>query len=169
MTKVITLQVEKQENGEVITSTKNFTVKKAKFKQIMEFTKEVDVIAKEIKASEDLKGLFSTLFTAQVTEDEEQEQRIDNDIISKAVGSFQVLAVHLPEHALKLLSILTGIDTETLEEQEPEMVLDVYDAAIEVNDIKKLIERLKKSLTLMKTVFKFDLPTPQAPVLQAQK
>jgi hypothetical protein len=88
---------------------------------------------------------------------------MDQDVITKAVNSFETLAVHLPEHAFKLLGIVSRIKTEVLETQEFERVFEIYDTVLEVNNIEELINRAKKSLSLTQTMFKFKMPeTPKA-------
>lgn len=79
---------------------------------------------------------------------EDMMKKADNEFLIKAVGAFQNLVVDLPEQAINIISILSGVEKATLEQQDFEDLLDIYDAILEVNDVERLISRLKKSLAL---------------------
>jgi hypothetical protein len=158
MSKSINLVIEKTENGETTTKTVSHEVKKLnvlQFKQVMSTIKD---ISKEVSEDESLKELFGALTNMQQMENEEGEQKLDQDVITKAINSFETLAVNLPEHAFKLLSIVSKVKVEVLEEQTLERALDIYDTVLEVNNIEELINRAKKSLSLTQTMFKFKMP-----------
>ncbi len=160
MPKKILLPIEKvvnenTENEKIVVEDETFVIKKAKFIQLTKLMSTVTDIVKEVKTNEDLKGLLGA-FNQQVDrEDEEEVRKVEMDIISKAVEAFPTLAIKLPEQALEILSTLSRIDKEVLEEQELESILEVYDAVLEENNIQEIIERAKKSLALTTAKFNF--------------
>lgn len=160
MPKKILLPIEKvvnenTENEKIVVEDVTFIIKKAKFIQLTKLMSTVTDIVKEVKTNEDLKGLFGAFNQEVDREDEESVRKVEMDIISKAVEAFPTLAIKLPEQALEILSTLSRIDKEVLQEQEVEGILEVYDAVLEENNIEEIIERAKKSLELTANKFKF--------------
>lgn len=66
------------------------------------------------------------------------------------LGAFPLLTVHLPTQATALLIALTGVDSKLLQEQDLFVVMNVYDACLEVNKVEELVERIKKSFDATK-------------------
>lgn len=158
MSKSINLVIEKTEGEQTSYTTVSHEIKKInvlQFKQIMAAIKD---IIKEVEKDESLKELFGSLTNMSQTAGEDEELRMDQDVITKAVNSFETLAVHLPEHAFKLLGIVSKVKPDVLETQEFERVFEIYDTVLEVNNIEELINRAKKSLTLTQSMFKFKMP-----------
>lgn len=133
--------------------TKNIKheIEKIKLFQFMTTITIVKDILKEVSEDETLKGLFfsdkdevpTDLSPEQI---EEHVKNLDKQFIEKAIGSFQTLAVSLPEKAVELLSCLSGVEEDVLKQQELFDVFEIFDAVVEVNDIDALIGRIKKSL-----------------------
>lgn len=155
MVRKISLPIEKTENEKTVIENVTYEIKKAKFIQLTKLMSTVTDIIKEVKTNDDLKSLFSAFSQEVNHEDEEAVRKVEMDIISKSVEAFPTIAVKLPEQALEILSALSRINKEVLEEQELENILEVYDAVLEENNIQEIIERAKKSLTLTTTKFNF--------------
>ncbi|MER2090921.1 MAG: hypothetical protein ABS920_14375 [Sporosarcina sp.] len=100
---------------------------------------------------ESLKNLFGELFNKEEGDDDE----LDAQFLSHAVGAFEVLLINIPHKAFELLSAMSGIKLDTLMKQKVNDVFDIYDAVIEVNDLEKLIGRAKKSLFATKAKMSF--------------
>ncbi|WP_028976440.1 hypothetical protein [Sporolactobacillus terrae] len=96
-------------------------------------------------------GLAQLLDFFNSKADEESAQQRDIRFAYAVVGSFDALAVRLPEHAVQLVSVLSGISLDALKSQKLGVIFDIYDAIITENDIEKLMSRAKKSLALTKT------------------
>lgn len=160
MTQEIKLKVRKEENGEMTLVTKTYEIEKVNFFKFMSITKLVNEIIETVQKDKNLSDMFTKLF-ANASNQEEQLDSLqrDSEFMAKAVASFQTLAVHLPEKALELLCALSNIEKEVLGIQDFDAVLNVYDAILEVNDIKELAERVKKSLALTKSAFKLKALT----------
>ncbi|MGG4288374.1 hypothetical protein ABEW81_11310 [Priestia megaterium] len=146
---------ENTENEKVVIEDTPFIIKKAKFIQLTKTMSTVMDIVKEAKTNENLKGLLSAFSQEVDREDEEELRKAEMDIISKAVEVFPEIAMKLPDQAIEILSALSRINKEVLQEQEVENILEVYDAVLEENNIQEIIERAKKSLALTTTKFNF--------------
>lgn len=123
------------------------------FKQMMKVLKDIFV---QLQEDESLKQLFMDLFNQEV--DKAGEGELDTNeqqFINNLINSFETLAVHMPEKAIQLLSILSEIDENTLKEQKIFDVFDVFDAVIEENDIERLWKRAKKSFAKSKVKMSF--------------
>lgn len=118
--------------------------------QFQAILKVVNELTNEMKSDDSLKGLFDTIFGNQNVQDMEIGD-ISNEIIKNAIGSFETLAVKMPERAYQLLAAVSGIEYDLLMAQKVENIFDIYDAVVELNDVEKLVARIKKSLALTKT------------------
>lgn len=152
MATVITLKIKDQEGNVKKENHEVEEIDVLQFKQLMKTVKEIMALVNE---NEDLKVLFGSLNNGQGLDDDEAGAVADQDVITKAIGSFDVLAVELPDQAFKLLSILSGVDHDVMEKQKLKDVMDIYDAVLEENDMEDLVKRAKKSLALTQTKFKF--------------
>lgn len=153
MATVITLKIKDQEGNVKKENHEVEEIDVLQFKQLMKTVKEIMALVNE---NEDLKVLFGSLNNGQGLDDDDEAGAVaDQDVITKAIGSFDVLAVELPDQAFKLLSILSGVDHDVMEKQKLKDVMDIYDAVLEENDMEDLVKRAKKSLALTQTKFKF--------------
>ncbi|MED4098376.1 hypothetical protein [Priestia megaterium] len=153
MATVITLKIKDQEGNVRKENHEVEEIDVLQFKQLMKTIKE---IMAKVNENEDLKVLFGSLTNGQGLDDEEAgAAAADQDVITKAIASFDMLAVELPDQAFKLLSILSGVELDVMEKQKLKDVMDIYDAVLEENDMDDLINRAKKSLALTQTKFKF--------------
>lgn len=152
MSTVITLKIKDQEGNVKKENHEVEEIDVLQFKQLMKTVKE---IMAKVNENEDLKVLFGSLTNGQGLDDEEVGFAADQDVITKAIASFDMLAVELPDQAFKLLSILSGVELAVMEKQKLKDVMDIYDAVLEENDMDDLINRAKKSLALTQTKFKF--------------
>ncbi|KQL57236.1 MULTISPECIES: hypothetical protein [Bacillaceae] len=138
----------KDDNG--VVQKEQHSVEDLNLFQFQELMKVVKDIFTKVEQDSQLKELFGELFNA-----EEEGEEADMAFIAKLTGSFDTLAVYLPEQAFKLLSILSGVEYKILVQQKAIDALDIYDAVIEENDIEKLWKRAKKSLAGTKAKLTF--------------
>ena len=152
MATVITLKIKDKECNVQKQNHEVEEIDVLQFKQLMKTVKE---IMARVNENDDLKVLFGSLTNGQGLDDEEAGAAADQDVITKAIASFDMLAVELPDQAFKLLSILSGVTPDVMEKQKLKDVMDIYDAVLEENDMEDLVKRAKKSLALTQTKFKF--------------
>lgn len=159
----IALKVENDNTVETI----QYEIKKANIKQITDALKIINDAVKSVEKNEELKG-----FVAEMAESLESMKDEEFGIaIVKSIPKFaDLFLVHLPEKATELLATLSGIEHDTLVQQDPLDVMDIYDAVLEVNDMERLIERGKKSLAATKSLSKvIKLPTTRQATQAAQQ
>jgi len=125
-------------------------VEELSIRQVTNSIKTVKGIIDIIQEDQHLQVLLVEMFESQQDDEEKSDDDFGQVVLKNAVGAMDVLLMELPDKALELLAILSGIEHDTLMEQKAEDVFDIYDAVIQVNDIEKLIKRAKKSLALTK-------------------
>lgn len=164
MAQEIKLKVKQEVDGEMVTKFPTYEIEKLNFFKFIGVTKLVKEIIATVKQDEELSDVFATMFLEEpeTAGEAQEEMKKDKEFMGKLVGSFETLAVNLPEKALELLCALSNIDKNVLGNQDFDVILNVYDAVIEVNDIKELTERVKKSLALTKSAFKLKALVAEA-------
>jgi hypothetical protein len=139
-------------NGEVRESV-TFEIDRVTTLQMIKLKNEVGAIMKELKGNGELGSFVQTLFNGDampdLTTDDAKAQALeslkDERFMTGLASAFDKLIETLPDRAFNLLSILSGIDAETLEKTYFDELFDVYDAIMEENDIKKIVDRVKQS------------------------
>jgi hypothetical protein len=127
--------------------------------QALKLKTEIGTIMKELKDNGELTNVIEGLTNGQLditalkptvegevdVTVEEIESLKDQRFINGLAGAFDKLLDTLPERAMNILSIMSGIDRETLEKTYLDELFDVYDAIMQENDIMRIAERIKKS------------------------
>lgn len=149
----------------------NTEIEKMSFKQMINVAKGISRIVRFINQNERLQNVFKQ-FNA-VREEVKQEAieyykaekkkgKKDDEIEEYDIGTEAItrtgtrvwndllsvladLLDEIPEVIGELLADASGIPKEIVNEQDPIVIMDILDAIVEVNDINKIIERVKKS------------------------
>lgn len=130
-------------NGENI----QYAIEQVKVKQSTEVLKKIKEILKLMKEHEGIAQLIDFIFAKMDKETGEvDEKELDTRFMIVLINSFEVILDEVPDKAKELISVMSGIDMEVLDEQPLETMFDVFDAVMEENDIIKLVARAKKSL-----------------------
>lgn len=142
----------KDDQGNV--KIENFEIDEIVLDQYIEMMKVVNGILAELKGNESLLELLDFIGQGENQEEDENGNKIskelDDSFVLAVVNSFESLTIKMPEHAIQLVSTLSGISVDILKKQKMAVVMDIYDAIIQENDIEKLLNRVKKSLALTK-------------------
>lgn len=160
--------VKKTNNGKNI---ENVEIEKMDVLQTMQVAKGVSELVKLVNSNEKLQNVFKTFNTvrqevAKEAEEYYAEQKKKgvkvSDIAEYDVGAESLartgslvwsdlvdvvgdLLYEAPETLVSLIANASDIKYDTLKKQDPEVLLDVFDAVVEINDIEKLVNRIKKS------------------------
>lgn len=148
MATIIQMKI-KDESGNI--KAENHEIEEIRLDQYIGMMKVINDILKELKGNE---GLIDLLNYIGAGDDTAPAKEMDQAFVVNIINSFDVLAVRMPEKAINLLSVVSGIKSEALNKQTMTTIMDVYDAIISENDIEKLINRAKKSLALTKSKIK---------------
>ncbi len=153
--------------------TENVEIKEMNILQIKRVSRELNKLVKDINTNDHLKSAVDTFF-AKRNEINEQNRRLYEEALEKAksdddkvnvfqydgseafkragaqffkdvLGSFEIVLENAPDSLQNLISQASNINADVIGQQNVYTFLDIIDAVIEVNDIPKLIERLKKS------------------------
>ena len=136
------------------------------FEQMLEVVKDIFV---QLQDNKSLKQLFIDFFNDNELSSEELEQAKDIRMIQSLISSFETLAFHMPQQAIRLISVLSGIEINILQQQKMLDVFDIYDAVIEENDLEKLWKRTKKSLAATKVKMSFIKITQKTKMNQTKQ
>lgn len=138
-------------NGDVKESMQ-FEIDRVTTGQMIKLKNEVSGIMKELKGNGELGGFIEMLFSGEAMPENAEDAKVqalesmkDQRFVNGLAGAFDKLMDTMPDRAFNLLSILSGIDTDTLQKTYFDELFDVYDAIMEENDIEKLVNRVKKS------------------------
>lgn len=165
--------------------TENIEIKEMNIFQIKRVAKELNKLVKDVNTNEHLKNALDAFF-AKRNEIVEENRRLYEEAIAKGeseafqyseseafkqvgaqffkdiLGSFELVLENAPDSLQNLISQASNINVEVLGQQNVYTFLDVIDAVIEVNDIPKLIERLKKSKDSFSAVLTVLFPKKEA-------
>lgn len=160
------VEIKTYEGNKQVTETQE--IKEMGLKQIKGVAKEINKLVKDVNTNDHLKNALDSFFKkrneiveenkrlyqealekgldeAYQTNESEAFKQVGAQFFKDVLGSFELVLENAPESLQNLISIASGIQYEKLGEQNIYTFLDVVDAVVEVNDIPKLIERLKKS------------------------
>ena len=134
-------------NGEKV----NREIEGVRVKQTKQALKKIKEVFKYIEENRNVAEMVDYLLeTAEKVEEEVKAEEEDKKFMEMMIKSFDVLLEEVPEKAVELISVLSGIEEEVLDEQKVDTFFDIFDAILEENDITKLVDRGKKSLSNLK-------------------
>ena len=133
----------------------NFEVEEITVKQFKKAIKILKNIVEEFKGNERI-GEFVNFLGDLEKEKTKDDKEKDVEFGVQLAQSFDFLLEEVPEHMVALLSIVSGIEEEVVDNQPVGTLFDIYDAVVTENDIEKLISRGKKSLALTKIRWTFS-------------
>lgn len=184
--KNVVIQLERElKNGDI--EMEKVVVKRMKTRQLNQTMKVVTAILEIIADSPDLQEMIFDMFKGGrdfnreiykvegLTDEEIEEERrkfIDqkNDqFVDAILSAFPLILGRLPDLTVELLSAVSKIDLDTLLDQEPVLLFDVFDAIVEVNDLKELINRGKQSSSTIQTVLGMIFTKEETPISSSEK
>lgn len=184
--KNVVIQLERElKNGDI--EMEKVVVKRMKTRQINQTMKVVTAILEIIADSPDLQQMIFDMFKGGrdfnreiykvegLTDEEIEEERrkfIDqkNDqFVDAILSAFPLILGRLPDLTVELLSAVSKIDLDTLLDQEPVLLFDVFDAIAEVNDLKELINRGKQSSSTIQKVLGMIFTKEETPISSSEK
>lgn len=173
------------ENNKEVSETVN--IRPMNVFQIRSVSKEINALLKDIKANESLQSALNNYFdTAEENKKRNNEtirkaqeegrdvlqeqiyttrntlEQVGGQFITDVMGSLEILLEDAPEMLTRVLAVASNVEHNLLNEQDPYTFLDIFDAVVEVNDLEKLVERLKKSSASLKAVANALFPKKEA-------
>ncbi len=147
MTKTVTLrQIEVDKNGQVYyTSTSNdFEVQPIRPAQFGALMKVINATQKELQSNENFKQTVTQLFGEYADGFTFDELFRSGDFnIFNVLDAVGFLLEEAPDKLAQIISIMSNIDRTTIEHQDMDKYFDLIEKVVEVNDIEKLVTRIK--------------------------
>lgn len=172
------------ENNKEVNETIN--IKQMNAFQIKKLAKEINGLLKDINGNDHFRNALNNFFDKsaenkelnkeiirkaqkegkdvleeQIYSTRDTIEQVGGQFVTDIMGSMEILLSDAPETATELLSIAANIDSQLLDAQNAYTFLDVFDAVVEVNDLEKLKERLKKSQASLKKVMTALFPNSE--------
>lgn len=158
MKKVNVKLVEQDKTGVVTTTgqSNEMEIKAIKPAQFGALMKIINSTQKDLQKNEDFKLTVQKLFGEyQDGFDLEDLFRSDDFNVFSIMDAVGFLLEAVPERLTEIVAVATEINPFTLEHQDMDTYFDLIEAVIEVNDIERIVERIKKLSTQMGKAFSF--------------
>lgn len=156
------------------TGIKEVIIKPMKPYQFFSVAKKLKEFINSLNSDENISGALSGLFDNY---DEglttgELLSNLSSQFIKDSAGSLGLLLEVAPEKAFELVAILAEVEEGQLQLQEMDVFFDIIDAVADVNDLSKVIERVKKSTKKFQASLKWGqkvVQSTQSPILNPVK
>lgn len=153
---------DKQGNLHETDQSKAVEIKAIRPGQLGAIAKVVNAIQKDLQDNKEFQDTVIKLF-GQYTEgfDIEDLIRSEDFNIFDVLSAFGFLVEKVPERTIELTSVASGIDSAYLEVQDMDTFFEVIEAVVEVNDIEKIIKRVKSLMDKVGKAVNFNKGTKQ--------
>lgn len=153
---------DKQGNLHETDQSKAVEIKAIRPGQLGAIAKVVNGIQKDLQDNKEFQDTVIKLF-GQYTEgfDIEDLIRSEDFNIFDVLSAFGFLVEKVPERTIELTSVASGIDSAYLEVQDMDTFFEVIEAIVEVNDIEKIIKRVKSLMDKVGKAVNFNKGTKQ--------
>lgn len=161
MTKVNIKDVQPNKDGsvEVLSSSNEVEIKAIRPAQFGALTKVINETLKDLKKNDEFKLTVQNLFGEYQDgfdfEDLLCSEEFNIFSVMDAVG---FLLEKVPDRFTEIVAIMSDINRFTVENQDMDTYFDLIEAIIEVNDIEKIVARIKKISSQMGKTFGFLRP-----------
>lgn len=134
-----------QINGE----DENVKIGKMKVRQLkaaMKKTQEIIAYVKDEDSTSELIEYFLSMDPGGEKEEIEISSALEDKVfMENMLGAFEVLFNKIPDEITELLAIVSGIESEVIDDQDYDVLFDIASAVINENDFKAMIERAKST------------------------
>lgn len=164
MTKVQIKQVDRDQNGTYFATntSEQYEITPIKPKQFGALTKVVNATIKDLRQNKEfvktVNNLFGEYGNGMTMQDLFRSDEFNAFTILEAIG---FLIEEVPERITEILSIASGIPTVQLLEQDDDVYLDIAEAILDVNDVEKIIKRIKTISSKLGKNLAFVIPKDQ--------
>lgn len=158
MTKVNITDIQGNKDGsvQILDSSRSVEINAIRPAQFGALTKVINDTQKDLQKNEDFKLTVQKLFGEyQESFDMEDLFRSDDFNVFSIMDAVGFLLEAVPDRLTEIVAIMSGINRFTVEHQDMDTYFDLIEAVLEVNDIEKIVERVKKIYTQMGKAFNF--------------
>lgn len=164
MTKVQIKQVDRDQNGTYFATntSEQYEITPIKPKQFGALTKVINATIKDLRQNKEfvktVNNLFGEYGNGMTMQDLFRSDEFNAFTILEAIG---FLIEEVPERITEILSIASGIPTVQLLEQDDDVYLDIAEAILDVNDVEKIVKRIKTISSKLGKSLSFVIPNSQ--------
>ena len=166
MTKVNITDVQGNKDGsvQILDSSRSVEINAIRPAQFGALTKVINQTIKDLKQNQDFQTTVQKLFGEyQEGFDLEDLFRSEDFNIFSIMDAVGFLLEEVPDRLTEIVSIMSGVNRFIVEHQDMETYFDLIEAVLEVNDIERIVERVKKISTQMGKAFNFLQAKEQQP------
>lgn len=166
MTKVNITDVQGNKDGsvQILDSSRSVEINAIRPAQFGALTKVINQTIKDLKQNEEFQTTVQKLFGEyQEGFDLEDLFRSEDFNIFSIMDAVGFLLEEVPDRLTEIVSIMSGVNRFIVEHQDMETYFDLIEAVLEVNDIERIVERVKKISTQMGKAFNFLQAKEQQP------
>lgn len=122
---------------------------KVKVGQLKQALKKIQGIISTVQDGEgtsELISYFLEMDKAKTEAADEIDKEIEDKIfMEKVLSAVTILFNKIPDDITELISILSGIEENVIDDQDVEVLLTIVETIVSENDIRSLIDRVKNS------------------------
>lgn len=166
MTKVNITDVQGNKDGsvQILDSSRSVEINAIRPAQFGALTKVINQTVKDLKQNQEFQTTVQKLFGEyQEGFDLEDLFRSEDFNVFSIMDAVGFLLEEVPDRLTEIVSIMSGINRFVVEHQDMETYFDLIEAVLEVNDIERIVERVKKISTQMGKAFNFLQAKEQQP------
>ena len=166
MTKVNITDVQGNKDGsvQILDSSRSVEINAIRPAQFGALTKVINQTIKDLKQNEEFQTTVQKLFGEyQEGFDLEDLFRSEDFNVFSIMDAVGFLLEEVPDRLTEIVSIMSGINRFIVEHQDMESYFDLIEAVLEVNDIERIVERVKKISTQVGKAFNFLQAKEQQP------
>lgn len=164
MTKVQVRQFDTNARGEIVPTgtSQEVEITPIRPKQFGALTKVINAAIKDLRQNKEFVGTVNNLFgeygNGMSPRDLFRSDDFNAFTILEAIG---FLIEEIPERFAEILSIASTIDKEALLYQDTDTYFEVAEAILDVNDVEKIVKRIKTISSKLGKSLSFVIPNNQ--------
>lgn len=161
MTKVDITDINGNKDGsiQILDTSQKVEINAIRPAQFGALTKVINQTIKDLKENKDFQTTVQKLFGEyQEGFDLEDLFRSEDFNVFSIMDAVGFLLEEVPDRLTEMVAIMSGINRFTVEHQDMETYFDLIEAVLEVNDIERIVERVKKLYGQMGKTFSFLQP-----------
>lgn len=146
------IMITKEVNG--AREEENVRIGRMKVRQLKKTLKKIQEIVSMVEGEESVSELMNYFMDMKAEAGETPEgnpdiklgEEMENKIfMSNLMGAIKILLNQLPDEFIELISIISGLDEELIDDQDYDVLFDIIEAIIEENDINTIVKRTKEA------------------------
>jgi len=158
------VQTNKDNSVEVLSSSNEIEIKPIRPAQFGALMKIINETQKELQKNEDFKLTVQKLFGEYQDGFDLEDLFRSNDFnVFSIMDALGFLLETVPERLTEVIAVTSDLNPVIVEHQDMDTYFDLIEKVIEVNDVEKIVARIKKLSGQMGKTFSFLAPKQETP------